>query len=85
MADLVCDDSSREQADPLQDSSISRNDMNTIDLGSAIGATLYKMSDRGSAGSSKDRRFWSQLQMCKKCKCCVRLEAGASPEKEALF
>lgn len=66
MAELVCDDSSSEWADPLQDSSISGNDMNTIDLGFAIGATLYKMSDKGSTGSSTDRHFCSQLQMCKK-------------------
>lgn len=48
MALLVCGDSSGEWTDPLQDGSVSGNDMNSIDLGSAVGATMYIKSDRGS-------------------------------------
>ena len=44
-AELVCGDSLSEWADPLQDSNVSGNDMNTIDLGFTVGATLYIKSD----------------------------------------
>lgn len=60
--ELVCGDSSSEWTDPLQDSSVSGNDMNTIDLGSVVGATLYIKSDKGSTASSREGHFSSQLQ-----------------------
>lgn len=60
-AELVCGDSSREWTDPLEDSSVSGNDMNTIDLGFAVGATLYIKSDKGSTASSTEGRVCSQL------------------------
>lgn len=55
-AELVRGDSSSEWTDPLQDSSVSGNDMNTIDLGSAVGATLYIKPDKGSTASSSEGR-----------------------------
>ena len=55
MAELVCGDSSSESTDLLQDSSVSGNDKNTIDLGFAVGATLYIKSDKGSTASSRER------------------------------
>lgn len=60
-AELVCGDSSSEWTDPLEDSSVSGNDMNTIDLGFAVGATLYIKSDKGSTASSTEGRVCSQL------------------------
>lgn len=57
MAELVCGDSPSERTDPLQDSSDSRNDMNRIDLGSAVEATLYIKSDKGSTASSSKKCY----------------------------
>ena len=45
---LVCDDSLGEWTDPLQDSFVSGNDINSIVLGSAVGAILCMKSDKGS-------------------------------------
>lgn len=65
-AELVCGDSSNEWTEPLQDSSVSGNDMNTIDLGSVVGVLLYKKSDKRSTVSSGKWCFCSQLHMLKK-------------------
>lgn len=56
MAELVCGDSSSEWTDPPRDSSVSGNDMNTINPGCAVGATLCIKSDKGSTASSREGR-----------------------------
>lgn len=87
--ELACGDSSSEWTDPLQDSSVSGNDMNTIDLGSAVGATLYIKSDKGSTASSRKGHFSSQLQTLRKKEMPgqighnTAITAGVTPKKEA--
>lgn len=50
-AELVRGDRS-ERTGPLRGGSVSGNDMNTIDLGSSVGATLCIKSDKGWTASS---------------------------------
>lgn len=52
--ELVCSDSSSEWTDPLQDSTVSGNYMNTIHPDSAVGATFYIESDKGSTASYRE-------------------------------